>query len=376
MKFNIRRDIFLENLNNVMRAISSRTTIPILTGIKLALNEQELVLTGSDADISIEIKIPVSEDLTVETPGSIVLPARFFSEIIKKLPGKDFSFEVKENFQTNITSGKAEFVINGLDANNYPRLPEISTATSFAISGKVFRELINQTTFAVATQESRPILTGVHFNFSQTELKAVATDSHRLSQRKITLDNGPENATDLIIPGKSLTELSRIIGDANPEVVVNSGENQVLFVIGNISFYSRLLEGNYPDTDRLLPETSTTQATFSISDLASSLDRASLLTHESRNNVVKLTIKPSENEIIINGNSPEIGNVEESITFKAVSGEELEISFNPDYLRDTLRASITDEIVMKFTQPLRPFTVTPEKEDLSFVQLITPVRTF
>lgn len=376
MKFTINRNLFIENLNNVMRAISSRTTIPILSGIKLVLTEDELILTGSDTDISIEIKIPVSEDLTVESTGSIVLPARFFSEIIKKLPGKDFSFEVKDSFQTQIVSENSDFTINGLDANNYPRLPEIPDDSTFTISGKTFREIINETQFAVATQESRLVLTGVHFNFSPDQIKAVGTDSHRLSERTISLENGPQTETDLIIPGKSLQELSRIIGEGNPEVKVCPGETQVLFEIGNILFYSRLLEGSYPDTDRLLPTESSTSVQFELSELSSALDRASLVTHAGRNNVVRLSLDTENQKVVLSGESAEIGNVEEEVGFKNLTGENLELSFNPDYLRDALRASITDSIVMKFTQPLRPFTVVPDKEDINFVQLITPVRTF
>lgn len=376
MQFTINRNLFLDNLNNVMRAISSRATIPILSGIKLDLSEQELVLTGSDTDISIEIKIPVNDDLTVESTGSIVLPARFFSEIIKKLPGKDFSFEVKESFQTKITSENTEFMINGLDANNYPRLPEIPTDAAFELSGKTFREVINETVFAVANQESRPTLNGVNFSFSSNAIKAVATDSHRLSQRTISVENGPEMKSNLVIPGNSLVEFSRIIGEKDPEITVNPGDNQVLFNIGNIAFYSRLLEGSYPDTDRLIPTSSTTQVEFDLSTLSRSLDRASLLTHESRNNVVKMNLDTDKQSVILRGQSAEIGNVEEEIPFKSLTGDSLEIAFNPDYLRDALRASITDSIVMKFTQPLRPFTVTPAKEDVDFTQLITPVRTF
>ena len=376
MKFTINRNLFIENLNNVMRAISSRTTIPILSGIKLVLTEDELILTGSDTDISIEIKIPVSEDLAVESTGSIVLPARFFSEIIKKLPGKDFSFEVKESFQTQIVSENSDFTINGLDANNYPRLPEIPDDSTFTISGKTFREIINETQFAVATQESRLVLTGVHFNFSPDQIKAVGTDSHRLSELTISLENGPQTETDLIIPGKSLQELSRIIGEGNPEVKVCPGESQVLFEIGNILFYSRLLEGSYPDTDRLLPTESSTSVQFELAELSSALDRASLVTHAGRNNVVRLSLDTENQKVVLSGESAEIGNVEEEVSFKNLSGENLELSFNPDYLRDALRASITDSIVMKFTQPLRPFTVVPDKEDINFVQLITPVRTF
>lgn len=376
MKFTVNRNLFLDNLNNVMHAISSRATIPILSGIKLNLSEDELLLTGSDTDISIEIKIPVSEDLTVGSTGSIVLPARFFSEIIRRLPGKEFSLEVKESFQTQIISENSEFTINGLDANNYPRLPEIPDESSFIISGKTFREIINETQFAVATQESRLVLTGVHFDFGPERIHAVATDSHRLSSRALTLENGPQAKTDLIIPGKSLLELARIIGETDPEIKVCPGENQVLFEIGNILFYSRLLEGSYPDTERLIPSESTTSVEFDLAELSSALDRASLLTHAGRNNVVDLTLDTENQTAKLSGESAEIGNVEEDVAFKKLEGKNLKISFNPDYLRDALRASVTDSVVMEFTQPLRPFTVNPDKDDIDFVQLITPVRTF
>ncbi|KJY62663.1 MULTISPECIES: DNA polymerase III subunit beta [Lactobacillus] len=376
MKFTVNRNLFVDNLNNVMHAISSRATIPILSGIKLNLTEDELILTGSDTDISIEIHIPVSEDLTVESTGSVVLPARFFSEIIRRLPGKEFSLEVKESFQTQIISENSEFIINGLDANNYPRLPEIADESSFVISGKTFREIINETQFAVATQESRLVLTGVHFNFSSDKIHAVATDSHRLSSRALTLENGPQVKTDLIIPGKSLLELARIIGETDPEIKVCPGENQVLFEIGNILFYSRLLEGSYPDTERLIPTESTTTVEFDLAELSSALDRASLLTHAGRNNVVDLTLDTENQTAKLSGESAEIGNVEEDVSFKKLEGKNLKISFNPDYLRDALRASVTDAVVMDFTQPLRPFTVNPDKDEIDFVQLITPVRTF
>ena len=376
MKFTVNRNLFLDNLNNVMHAISSRATIPILSGIKINLTEDELLLTGSDTDISIEIKIPVSEDLTVVSTGSIVLPARFFNEIIRRLPGKEFSLEVKESFQTQIISENSEFTINGLDANNYPRLPEIPDESSFVISGKTFREIINETQFAVATQESRLVLTGVHFTFSPDKIHAVATDSHRLSSRALTLENGPQAKTDLIIPGKSLLELARIIGETDPEIKVCPGENQVLFEIGNILFYSRLLEGSYPDTERLIPTDSTTTVEFDLMELSSALDRASLLTHAGRNNVVDLTLDTEKQSAKLSGESAEIGNVEEDVSFKKLEGNNLKISFNPDYLRDALKASVTDSVIMDFTQPLRPFTVNPDKTDIDFVQLITPVRTF
>lgn len=376
MKFTIDRNKFINHLNHVMRAISSKTTIPILTGIKLELSTEGLILTGSNSDISIKSTVIKDTELQIQSEGNIVLPARFFSEIVKKLPESIFTFEVKENLQTVIKSGSSEFLINGLDADNYPRLPQVSKNLQFELNGKMLRNLINQTNFAVSTQESRPILTGVHFVISNNQVKAVATDSHRLSQRILQIENGPDNILDFIIPGKSLTELSRILSDVDDNIQIQMSENQILFNIGNLSFYSRLLEGTYPETDRLLPDSSTTDITFNSSKIFSALERASLLTHESRNNVVRLVINPELHQVVLYGNSPEVGNVEEILNVDTLVGESLEISFNPDYLKSALRAFKTDQITMKFTQPLRPFTVVPKENDGQFVQLITPVRTF
>lgn len=379
MKFTINRAAFLKELNNVSRAISSKTTIPILTGLKLVADDSGLTLTGSDADISIEALIHADDpdnQLAIESTGAIVLPARFFGDIVKRLPEDNMTLDVTEGFQTEITSGSASFTINGLDANNYPRLPEIDATDAITLSGDVFRELINQTVIAVSTQESRPILTGVHFTLVDDQLLAVATDSHRLSQRKITLPKSASATYDVIIPGKSLTELSRMISDDNPDVEMRLSDNQVLFTIGDSLFYSRLLEGNYPDTSRLIPKEATTSAEFDAESLLASVERASLLSHESRNNVVKLTLNSADAKATIFGNSPDVGNVEEDLTPKELTGDELEISFNPDYMKDALRSFGQTEIRIAFTSPLRPFTLVPTEDSENFIQLITPVRTF
>ncbi|GAX00026.1 DNA polymerase III subunit beta [Secundilactobacillus mixtipabuli] len=379
MKFTINRAAFIKELNNVQRAISSKTTIPILTGLKLSADESGLTLTGSDADISIETLIHADNpdnQLAIQNPGAIVLPARFFSDIVKRLPEDNMTLDVTEGFQTEITSGSASFTINGLDANNYPHLPEIDASDQITLTGDVFRELINQTVIAVSNQESRPILTGVHFTLVDNQLLAVATDSHRLSQRKIELPSAASATYDVIIPGKSLTELARMIGDDNPDVEMRLSENQVLFTIGDTMFYSRLLEGNYPDTSRLIPNESTTSAEFDAKGLLSAIERASLLSHESRNNVVKLTLDPANSQAKIFGNSPDVGNVEEALTPSEMTGDELEISFNPDYMKDALRSFGAAVIAIAFTSPLRPFTLVPTEDKENFIQLITPVRTF
>lgn len=379
MKFSIRRSVFIKELSNVQRAISSKTTIPILTGLKLVATDNGLTLTGSNADISIETTISASDEdnaLAIASTGAIVLPARFFSEIIKRLPEETFQLEVTEGFQTEITSGSASFNVNGLDANNYPHLPEIDTTDAIKLDGAVFRELISQTVIAVSNQESRPILTGVHFVLDENQFLAVATDSHRLSQRKVNLQTGSTSKYDVIIPGKSLVELSRMIGDEYDQVEMRLSENQALFILGETSFYTRLLEGTYPDTSRLIPKEAETTLEFEAPALLAAIERASLLSHESRNNVIKLIIKPSEKSVVIYGNSPDVGKVEEALVPNTVEGSELEISFNPDYMKDALHSFGQSTIKVSFTSALRPFTLVPTEDDENFIQLITPVRTF
>ena len=380
MNFTINRSAFISQLNNVLRAISSKTTIPILTGLKMVVNEDNIVLTGSNSDITIESVINANDaenDLTIEATGAIVLPARFFSDIVKKLPDKKVTIEVTSGFQADITSGSAKFQINGQDAENFPHLPEIETNKSVTLPNDILKEVIRQTVIAVSKQESRPILAGVHMTLKDGVLTAVATDSHRLAQRKVVLENIDNSIDfDVIIPGKSMEELSGMISDVHEDVQMQVTENQVLFIFGNTHFYSRLLEGNYPETSQLIPQTADTTVELEAGTFLSSIERASLLSHESRNDVVKLSLKPSESLVRISGDSPDIGTVEEKVVTSALDGNDLEISFNPNYMKDALRSFGQATIKISFTSPLRPLTLVPTEDQENFVHLITPVRTF
>lgn len=379
MKFSINRNQFSRQITNVQRAISTKTTIPILTGIKLDLKDEGLTVTGSDVDISVQTFIDqqnTDNELTIESTGSIVLPARFFSDIIKKLPNDHFSLEVLDHLQVAITSGNSEFKINGLDANNYPHLPEVANADQLQIPADLLKQIIDETVFSASKEENRPILTGLHLTVHQDQLLAVATDSHRLAQRIIKIQNPNANDYDLVLPARSLKELEHSIGDNAGDIKLSISENQVLFEFENTLFYSRLLEGNYPRTDRLIPESSTTQIEIEAKSLLASIERASLLSHASRNNVVRLEINTAAPKVIIYGNSPEVGTVEEEVQFDQVTGQDLDISFNPDYLKEALQAFGDTKIKVELTVALHPFTLKPLADDQGFIQLITPVRTF
>ncbi|API88309.1 DNA polymerase III subunit beta [Marinilactibacillus sp. 15R] len=377
MKFTVNRIAFLKKLKDVQLAVSSRTTIPILTGIKLVADSEGIKLTGSNSDISIETLISIHDEkatLRIEEEGSIVLqPARFFSDIVNKLPDETFSVEVMDRVQTAIKSSSSSFLINGLDAANYPHLPEIDTDQAFTLPVQLLKTIVKQTVIAVSSHESRPILTGVNLSLKEGKLKAVATDSHRLSQRVIPLESAGDFSYNIVIPGKSLQELSRLLDDTLDEITVAIAENQILFKTEDTYFYSRLLEGNYPDTDRLIPETSSTQITLDAQVLLGAVERASLLSHEGKNNVVKLSV--SKDEIEITGNSPEVGRVNENVSFKNIDGEEMEISFNPDYLKAALNTFGPVEITLKLISTLRPFVLVPSDDNREFIQLITPIRT-
>lgn len=375
MKVTLNRASFLEELATVQRAISGKTTIPILTGVKIKLTDSGLTLTGSNADISIETFLSANDEkanMLIEKTGSIVLQARFFNDIIRKLPEATLTLELVDNNQVIITSGKALFNVNALNAENYPHLPIVEHDQTFKLPARVLNKLINETVFAVSMHESRPILTGVHMTLKNNQLLAVATDSHRLSQRMIEVE-GDNQDFDVVIPGKSLQELSRTFKDEEELVSILMMDNQVLFKTESMLFYSRLLEGNYPDTNRLIPTSFNTEITFNVPELLAAIDRASLLSHEGRNNIVRLSI--NSEEVTIYGNSPEIGNVEEDLSYVSVTGDPIDISFNPDYMKDSLKSFSGIEITIKFISPIRPFTLQPSDGDIDFIQLITPVRT-
>lgn len=377
MKFTIQRDLLISSLQNVMKAISPRTVIPILTGIKVEASHNGITLTGSNSDISIESFIPAEEEDKVNVEhieeGSIVLHAKYFPEIIRKLPEDIVSIEVDSSLKTVIRSGKAEFNLNGQDAEEYPLLPKIQTDDTFEMPVNVLKNMIKQTVFAVSTMETRPILTGVNMRLANNRLHFVATDSHRLASREVDIQDAAVQFENVVVPGKSLHELNKILSDTDELIQISVTNNQILFRTKNINFLSRLLDGNYPETDRLIPTHSKTKIKMKTKELLHTIDRASLLAKDEKNNVVRLSTEG--NMIEISSNSPEIGNVVENISAISMEGEELKISFSSKYVMDALRAIEYDEITIDFTGAMRPFIIRPVEDD-SILQLILPVRTF
>lgn len=377
MKFKIQKKYLLNSIQAVSNAISSRTVIPILTGMKIDVLPTKIILTGSNSDMTIQSHIESVQDdeeiISNITPGSIVLPVPHFPEIIKKLPENIVTISVEDNYKTVITSGKAVFTLYGQSSEEYPQIRMNEGEENLQINVKALKTLIKQTVFAVSPMETRPILTGVNVTTKNNLLTFTATDSHRLALRSVPIETDLE-LNNTVIPGKNLQELNKIYEDDDGMIHISFTENQVLFHNNETYFLSRLLSGNYPETSRLIPtESKTTIHTFT-KDLIDTIERAALLSNRDQNNVIRLdTIGKSAIEI--SSNSPEIGNVKEQLDVISIEGEDLKISFSSRYMLDTLRTISSERVEISFAGPMRPFVIrTPEEENI--LQLILPVRTF
>jgi len=378
MHFIIDKSQLINGIQNVSKAVSSKTTIPILTGIKFDLTKEGLTLTGSDSDISIQMFIAQSDQekefVKVYQEGKLVLP-RYIIDIVKKLPTDEVEFEQLDQLSVTIRSGRTEFRLNGYDAEEFPNLPIVDEDRVYMIQSDLLKSMIRQTLFAVYAMESRPILTGVLWELEEHILKFVATDSHRLATRSSMVETLTENSFhNIVVPGKSLNELSKILSEDSLPVEIVVTENQILVKMKDLLFYSRLLDGTYPDTSRIIPDKFKTNIILSKQDFADAIERALLIAKDGKNNIVKLTTQ--ENMMIeLSSNSTEVGNVMDHIQAKEINGEQLKISFNAKYVLDALKAMDSQDILIEFTGALSPFIIKPVDHDWA-LHLILPVRTY
>ncbi|QKG83007.1 DNA polymerase III subunit beta [Kroppenstedtia pulmonis] len=377
MKFRISRSALVEAVSQVSKAVSQKTTVPILTGIKASVDEAGLWLTGSNSDLTIQVCIPIQKDdkelVNVEIMGSVVLPGRIFSDIVRKLPGDYVDWTVDERWKTTLRSEQAQFELKGLDPEEYPRLPQLREDQMFTLPADLLKSMIRQTGFAVSTSEARGVLTGILLQLKDGKLTFVATDSHRLSRRQTEVE-APETLSveNVVIPGKSLSELGKILADQTEWVDVIISENQVMIRANHLLFFSRLLEGTYPDTNRVIPQGGKTEMVISTKELLQSVDRAALISRDGQDNVIKWRVK-AEGTIQVHSASQDVGSVLEEVSAK-VTGEELSISFNAQFMLDALRAVDTDKIQILLTGTMTPFVIQPADRD-DALHLIVPIRT-
>lgn len=379
MRFTVRKKHLLDSIQEVSNAITPRAAvIPILTGMKLEVLTTKIVLTGSNSDITIQSTIPATIDgdeiITNIEPGSIVLPMPHFPEIIRKLPQELVHIYVDENYKTVIQSGKAVFNLYGQNSEEYPQIAIERNEDDLAINVTKLKGLIRQTVFAVSAMETRPVLTGVHVTVSGDTLTFTATDTHRLAQRSVVIGPNKLDHLSIVIPGKSLQELNKIIDETDENMLMVIMNNQVLFYTDNLTFISRLLSGTYPDTDRLIPTNTETTLHIQTKELIQTLERAALLANNEQNNVIRLDAD-GDKIIEISSNSPEIGNVQEQLAIISHEGEPVKISFSSRYLLDSLKTIDSETVQINFTGAMRPFIIRTPKDNQA-LHLILPVRTY
>lgn len=378
MKLTMTRHALNEAIQQVSKAVAARTTIPILSGIKIEATYSGITFTASDTDISIQSFIPLETSeftiATIERTGSIVLPAKFFVEMVKKLPHEQVQIEVGDRFQTMIRSGSTDIQLAGLDPEEFPILPSVSEDETISVPGDLLRDMIRHTVFAVSTNESSPILTGILWSLEEGLFKFVATDRHRLAKSSISVDASDMHLSNIVISGKTLSELAKLIPDQNTTVDIVVADNQILFKLDNVLFYSRMLDGTYPDTSKIIPETFKTELILKTRQLSEAIDRAYLLSREEKTNIVRLATLDDGRSIEISSSSSEIGKVTEQLETVELTGDPLRIAFNSKFMLDALKVIESEELFIGFTGAMSPIIIRPRDHDQS-LHLILPYRT-
>jgi DNA polymerase III subunit beta len=376
MEFIIDNEYFNKAISDVNKAVSLKTPFPILSGIKIMATNNCLILIGSNSDIVIEKVIPLKIDgvkvLEVYESGSVVISAKYLSEIVKKLPAK-IHLSVNEKQFVTIQSDEIVTNLYGFNSEEYPKLPQIDEANCIKIPSIELLEMIKQTAFAVSKNESRPVLTGVNMSFKDNRLSCVATNSHRLALRELAVESTINGS--FIVPSTSLNELTKLIDNDSGVIHIFVTDSYMVFKSNTISLFSRLIEGNYPNISGLLPNNSKTIITLDTKQLLKGIDRACLFASEWKNNNVHLEIKDGT-KIRISSNSSEIGKIEETQTIKAINGEtDLSISLDGNFLIDALKVIKEEEIRLSFGGSMRPVLIEPI-DNSSYLHLISPVRSY
>jgi len=364
MKIICSKEDLLEGINVVQKAVSTKTTLPILEGILLEADDK-LKMTGNDLEIGIECYV----NADIQRKGSIVLNSKMFGDIVRRLPESEVLMEVKENNKVVIECENSLFEIKGISPEGFPQLPSIERENGIKISQKILKDMIKQTIFAVSVDENRPVLTGSLFEYKDGNLAIVSIDGYRLAMRKINPDNEVQDR-NLIIPGKTLNEIARIIQPIDDELSIYTAGNQILFDMGNCILVSRLIEGEYLNYTGIIPKEYETKVTVNVKDLLACFERVSLvITNDERRYPVQLNI--SDEMIVITSNT-EIGNAREEIRIE-MEGKKQAISFNPRYFIEALRVIDNETVSICFTSNVGPCIIKPLQGD-SFIYLILPIR--
>jgi len=371
MNLTISKTEFYNTLQLVSRAISPNSPQTSLRGLKIEVKNQSMVVTGSDADISIQRTITANEKnkLNILEEGSILVESKYLLEIVRKIDSEEIHVEIIDGSLTKFSGNSAIFKINGMNPHDYPTIDFSKPVNSVVISSSVMSDIIEQTTFATSTKETKPVLTGVNFHLVNNTLSCTATDSYRLAKKIIPFTSS--DSFNVTIPSKSLNEVkATMLGDES-EIHIFLNDKKAQFANEDMILQTRLLDGGYPETDRLIPREFKYTLEISRIDLIHAIDRTTFIKTD---NMTINRLQCSTDEIVLTNKSQEIGESHETLV-GTFTGEPLDISFSGNYVMEAARSIRGDKLKIEFVGEMRPFILSSE-EDPTILQLVLPVRTY
>ena len=376
MKLKIKRDLLLDNLNKVSKAISTKNLIPTLAGIKFDLTKEGLTLTASNNDITIQKTIIINdENMNIDEEGVIIIQGKDILDIVRIIPEEEINIEVIDESKVLIYTDdeKIKYDLNVINKNDYPNVDLEKNENHVVVNSEDLLNIVKETVFATSTDESRAVLTGISFKINGDILECSATDSYRLAKKELRLNKPVEEIYNIIIPGKNLVEFSRIIDEKNSDIKLHIFNNKILFEQDNLLFQSRLISGNYPNTSKLIPEDSILKITANLSQLYNVIGQASILTTDKEKNIVSLST--NGDLLTVRSVANEKGKAEMKMTVKKDNNEDITIAFSAKYMMEALNALNTEEIELSFVGEVKPITIKNTKED-GLIQLVVPIRTY
>ncbi|WP_297635696.1 DNA polymerase III subunit beta [uncultured Clostridium sp.] len=363
MIFTCEKQKLLEGISIVQKAITGKTTMHILDGIYINAFGSTLTLIGSDIDVSIETIV----EADVKNPGKVVIDAKIFGEIIRKLPNSEIKIETLENDTIQITCEKSVFNLGYMNADEFPELPSLNEDLKIDVPQNILKNMIKSTSFAIAQDETRPILQGVLFEVKEKTLNLIALDGYRLALKKEFLDTDIE--VEVVIPGKTLNEVSKILEDTESNVQITFTNNHILFNLDKTKIISRLLEGKFVNYRSLLPQEHKITISVKKQDLQNGIERASLMAKDGNNNLIKMDME--EETLVLSSNS-QLGKVREEVSIN-LQGDKIQIAFNSRYLLDVLKTLDEEEVILEMTSSVTPCIIKGKMAD-NYRYLVLPVR--
>jgi DNA polymerase-3 subunit beta len=376
MRVSVLQENLYKGLSIVSRAIQSRPTLPILANVMLSTDDARLQLSATNLELGITAWIGAK----VEQDGAITVPAKTLQELVSTLPPErvDIDLDVR-TLTMHLRCGARSANIKGMDAAEFPRVPEFDAAHAIAVKGTVFKEMIDQVVFAAAKEDNRPILTGILMRFEGDVLTLAAADGYRLSVRTTELEFNAGDREPLIVPSRTLQELSRIISDEDEDVLIGlpDGRGQVMFGLRSVVIVSQLIEGKFPDYEAIIPRNYETSILAYTDDLLAACKSSEVFAKDSAN-TAKILVEPSgmpnvPGKVTVAGQSQEKGDAEAPLD-ASIEGRSMEIAFNIRYLIDVLNVIREDQVVLETSGPTAPGVVRPDGRD-DFIHVIMPMST-